>query len=227
MEVLPRVETVPLWTLAVVAIEMVPLVPTQPLALASGLLFGPVEGAFVIWAGYVIAATASLSLARGAGRTIASKVIKEETAEAAGDDEGFQKKWNELQSKLMEGNFAQKVGVITLYRLAPHPFSASNYLFAFTKLSMSPYVIGTMLGMAPWAVFFSTVGATGRTLLSNGEEMAQVFVDLSIELEGPIKTVGDVAIAVGLSFALYAGVNKAREQGRSMRERGLQGSIDE
>ena len=58
--------------------EMVPLLPTQPLALTSGILFGSFEGALIIWAGNVAAATISFLLAGvGADRlTLFTHVIR-------------------------------------------------------------------------------------------------------------------------------------------------------
>lgn len=144
LETLPRVETIPLWLAILTVSEMVPLLPTQPLALTSGILFGSVEGALIIWVGNVAAATFSFVLAGGVGRKFAEKIIEEETGGAvdvaggddagipADDDEaagGFAEQWRGLQRKLAESNPAKQAGIISLYRVTPHPFSASNYLF--------------------------------------------------------------------------------------------------
>ena len=67
LETLPRIETVPLWLAILIASEMVPLLPTQPLALTSGILFGAWEGGAVVLGANVTAAT-RLPLAGGVGR---------------------------------------------------------------------------------------------------------------------------------------------------------------
>ena len=73
---------------------MVPLLPTQPLALTSGILFGPVEGALIIWLGNVAAATIAFTLAGGVGRTVAQRVIEEEMGgEGKDKEDGVAAKW--------------------------------------------------------------------------------------------------------------------------------------
>jgi hypothetical protein len=44
---------------------------------------------------------------------------------------------------LAPGGPLQQATGIALYRVTPHPFSASNYLFGLTKLKLGPYVAGT------------------------------------------------------------------------------------
>ena len=87
LETLPRVETVPYWLAVLTVSEMVPLLPTQPMALTSGILFGAWEGSAVILAGYVSAATFSYLIAGGVGRSFAEKIIEEETGEKMSFDE--------------------------------------------------------------------------------------------------------------------------------------------
>ena len=205
LETAPRLETVPLWLAILTFSEMVPLLPTQPLALTSGILFGSVEGALIIWGGNVAAATISYLLAGGVGRKLAEKIIEEETGgsidpdvglsfdededgAAAGDsrDSGggggggnsFGAQWNGLQKKLAASDPVKQAGIIGLYRVAPHPFSASNYLFGLTKIKLTPYVVGTAAGMLPWAAVYAVCGAYGRKLLDGGEAIEQVFDDL-------------------------------------------------
>ena len=215
LETAPRLETVPLWLAILTFSEMVPLLPTQPLALTSGILFGSVEGALIIWGGNVAAATFSYLLAGGVGRKFAEKIIEEETGgsidpdvgvsfdedddeddAAAGDSRdgggggsggnSFGAQWNGLQKKLAESDPVRQAGIIGLYRIAPHPFSASNYLFGLTKIRLTPYVVGTAAGMLPWAAVYAACGAYGRNLLDGGEAIEQVFDDLEGLIAGGV-----------------------------------------
>ena len=72
---------------------------------------------------------------------------------------------SKLQRKLGESNGWQQAIIISIYRVAPHPFSASNYLFGLTKIRLTPYVAGTAVGMLPWAGVYAVCGAYGRKLL--------------------------------------------------------------
>lgn len=82
-------------------------------------------------------------------------------AEKKEDDSAFKATWTKLQEKLAESDPVKQAGIITLYRFAPHPFSASNYLFGLTNLRFAPYVAGTGAGMLPWAVLYAVCGASG------------------------------------------------------------------
>lgn len=211
LETLPQAETVPLWFFVLVASEMVPLLPTQPMALTSGIVFGAAEGTAVVLAANVAAATLAFFAARGAGRALAEKVVAEETG--AGDDEAgaFRSQWRELQTRLDAAGPAEQTALIALFRITPHPFSASNYLFGLTQIRASPYVAGTAAGIAPWAALYACVGASGRALLDGGEAIDEVFADLGALVASDVEigeeALSAVAAAVLLLFVarrLYA-----------------------
>lgn len=63
-----------LFVIVVMLFEMVPLFPTQPLSLASGLLFGTGKGALLMLTGVTLAALNAFLLARGVGRPLAQRV---------------------------------------------------------------------------------------------------------------------------------------------------------
>jgi uncharacterized membrane protein YdjX (TVP38/TMEM64 family) len=214
LETLPRLETVPLWLAILTASEMVPLLPTQPLALTSGILFGTWEGAAVVLSANVAAATLSFLLAGGVGRALAEKIIEEETGTGAAEEgaeegaEGFAAKWSRLQDELAASDPARQAAVIALYRLTPHPFSASNYLFGLTKLRLTPYVIGTAVGLVPWAGLYAASGAYGRKLLDSGEAFDQVLADVSAVVRGDVEIAEEGALAVAAALAVVWGVRR-------------------
>jgi uncharacterized membrane protein YdjX (TVP38/TMEM64 family) len=63
--------------------EMVPLFPTQPLALSSGLLFGAKWGAVYQLVAVTLAASNAFLVARTVGRSLAERVIREELGHGA------------------------------------------------------------------------------------------------------------------------------------------------
>ena len=87
LETLPQIETVPLWWAVLTISEMVPLLPTQPMALTSGIAFGAAKGTAVVFAANVAAATLAFLAAKGFGRAVAERVVEEVTG-GGGDEAG-------------------------------------------------------------------------------------------------------------------------------------------
>ena len=79
LETLPQIETIRLWLFVMTLSEMLPLFPSQPAALTSGIVFGAREGAAMVLVANMTAATLAFLAARGAGAALAEKVVKEET----------------------------------------------------------------------------------------------------------------------------------------------------
>lgn len=220
LETLPQVETVPLWFLVLAASEMVPLLPTQPMALTSGIVFGAAEGTAVVLVANVAAATLAFFAARGAGRALAEKIVEEETGAAFdAEDNAFRRQWRELQRRLEKAGPAEQTALIALFRITPHPFSASNYLFGLTNIRATPYVAGTAAGIAPWAALYAFVGAYGRALLDGGEAVDEVFADLSALVESDVEVgeealaaVGGAALLVFVAWRLFQKKDESTER---------------
>mmetsp|Transcript_33830 Transcript_33830/g.87750 ORF Transcript_33830/g.87750 Transcript_33830/m.87750 type:complete len:389 (-) Transcript_33830:216-1382(-) len=193
------------FTAAISLAEMIPLFPTQPFSLAAGLMFGGVKGAGLVLAGNLTAATSAFLLARGVGRSLAEKVIKQEMSEQG---EAGAAKSKSMLSNVEEaiekgGPYAQFVSVLLL-RLTPVvPFSASNYLLGLTPLPFLPFFSATAIGMIPWALLFASLGNAGRKLLNRGEDLGSVLESLGEKAGSYTQT----ALLVGLGIlALGAAV---------------------
>ena len=66
-------------------------------------------------------------------------------------------------------------GKVVVLRLTPVvPFAVSNYVLGLTELGVFPFVVGTTVGMLPWAMFYVVLGASGRGLLRGGEDPSQI-----------------------------------------------------
>lgn len=221
LETLPQIETIPLWLFVMTLSEMLPLFPSQPAALTSGIVFGAKEGAAMVVAANMTAATLAFLAARGAGRALAEKVVKEETGgggedeTAGGDAENtFSRKWSELRSNLADAPPTRQATLIALYRLTPHPFSASNYLFgAVGEVRLAPYFVGTLVGAIPYAILYAGAGAYGRTLLDGGEALETVFADVRAVVESDLEIGEAGALAVGAAVgAAYLARRLARRR---------------
>ena len=193
---------------AVILCECIPLFPTTPLSLASGILFGAQKGAICILGGTTIASILAFSIARGIGRPLAEKIIN---AEMSGDEDDHeqtvvQKKLEEVQHAIERGTFLQQAGAVLALRLTPIvPFSASNYVLGLSPLPLAPYLTGTFIGMSFWSVVYASLGGASRVLLSKGVDPDVLLGDL-LEATGSIT--GKAGIAVGLcaiaALAVYA-----------------------
>ena len=203
LENAPKFQTVPLWLAVMVASELLPLFPSQPAALTSGIVFGAVEGAAMVLFANTAAATLAFFAARGAGRAAAENNIAADIIDDESTGNAFQRKWSEFQSKLANADPLTQTSLIALYRLTPHPFSASNYLFGLTKVKVAPYVVGTGIGMAPYAALYACIGAYGRTLLDNGEAVDKVFEDFGVVVGKDVEMGEEGLLAAGL-FVLFA-----------------------
>lgn len=93
--------------------ECIPLFPTQPLLLASGLLFGTRTGALCILAANFLAGTATFFIARGVGRPWAERLMGADTTSP------LAQRAQQLRAVIERGRFWQQAGTILLLRMTP------------------------------------------------------------------------------------------------------------
>ncbi len=197
------------FVLSVVLCECIPLFPTTPLSLASGILFGPQKGALLILGGTTIASVIAFSISRGFGRPIAERII---SAEMASHDEEdgpsvIQQKLQEIEGVIERGSFWQQAGSVLAMRLTPViPFSASNYLLGLTPLPVAPYLAGTLVGMSFWSVVYASLGGASRAVLRAGVDPDQLLAEL-LETTGNVTSKAGVAAFLGVMIvgAVYFG----------------------
>src|SRR5204863_6292011 len=59
-------------------------------------------------------------------------------------------KWEAVRVAMLGAGFWKAFGIITLIRLPPtSPFAAANFIMGTTRAPMIPYLLGTLIGMAP------------------------------------------------------------------------------
>lgn len=211
----------------VMTLEMVPLLPTQPLSLASGLLFGPFKGALVMLVGVTLAANNAFWISRGVGRKLAENIIKMETTD---DDEELSStsggkakkpsavalKIKEVEAAIEEGGPLQQLLAVMFLRLTPIvPFSASNYVLGLSPVLYTSYIGGTIIGMSAWSLIYASLGAGARKLLDRGVDVPTLFADLAEKAGAYSSTALKLTLIVGLVLgAVFVG-KRAREGGAS------------
>lgn len=201
-----------LFVVTVSVAEMVPLFPTQPLSIASGLLFGPVQGALCMLLGVTLAAVNAFTISRGVGKKLAERVISAEM----GENNAVQQKIAEVTEVIEEGGFWQQLTAIALLRLTPIvPFSASNYVLGLTPVQPLAFVGGTVVGMTVWSILYASLGGTSRVLLEGGADLENLLAEVSEKAGSYTKTVlivGAVLAVGALAFSfLFKGEDSMDE----------------
>ncbi|KAI3435539.1 hypothetical protein D9Q98_001604 [Chlorella vulgaris] len=208
---------------ATVAIaESIPLFPTQPLSLASGLLFGAQKGSLCMLTGTTLAALLAFQIARGIGRPLAERILNHEMSEGSESEEEagaaaptslVQQKLAEVQAVIEQGSFWQQAGAVLLLRMTPVlPFSASNYLLGLSPMPLGPYLVGSVTGMAFWAVFYASLGGASRSLLLRGVDSDVLLADLLTKAGAYTQELAIGGAVLGGGVLLYLGAGVVREQ---------------
>ncbi|CAN5802829.1 hypothetical protein BH11PLA1_BH11PLA1_13810 [soil metagenome] len=125
---------------------------TLAFALAAGLAFLPTYAASILggWAlGFALGFPAALVGFTG-GALIGFGVARLAARERVERILAAQPRWRAVRDALVRGGFLRSTAIITLVRLPPtSPFAIGNLVMASVKAPLGPFIIGTILGMAP------------------------------------------------------------------------------
>ena len=115
--------------------------PSAPVTMAGGFLFGPVVGTVV----NILAATAGACLTFFIGRFLGRETVQ---------------RLLPARLQTLDGHLAERgAWVILSLRLVPLvPFNGLNYGAGLTRVSFRDYLIGTAIGITPGATLFTLVG---------------------------------------------------------------------
>lgn len=119
-------------------------VPSAPLALAAGAVYGHTWGTIYAVVGAEIGALVAFGLARALGRPFVSRVLSGRLLdEEYGDDRS---QW-------------VLAGSVLVARLFPFiSFDAVSYLAGLTRLRLSLFAVATLVGMIPMTFLFAHLG---------------------------------------------------------------------
>jgi uncharacterized membrane protein YdjX (TVP38/TMEM64 family)/rhodanese-related sulfurtransferase len=146
------------------AFATVLFVPGSVFGLAGGMLFGPLWGTLWNVVGGTLGATIAFLVAR--------YVAGEWTAKTTG---------GRLKS-IVEGAEAEGWRFVALTRLVPIvPFNLLNYALGLTRISLSQYVLATLVCMIPGAAAYSWLGHAGRAAMAgHGDAVRYARVGLGL-----------------------------------------------
>lgn len=125
--------------------------PSEIIALANGMVFGPFWGSVVTWVGAMLGATSTFGLVRLLGRPFIDRMLSQSQLQRLSD-------WSSRQ-----GGIALLIG-----RLIPVvAFNLLNYAAAMTHISWWTYIWATGLGILPLTILLNVFGASILTLTTS------------------------------------------------------------
>jgi uncharacterized membrane protein YdjX (TVP38/TMEM64 family) len=135
---------------AIYIVATLALLPSAPINIAAGALYGLAWGVGVVMASSLAAALIAFLIAR---HLLSDRIRRHYTRKgtpAAIDRALRSEGWR----------------AVALLRLSPVvPFAAKNYLFGVSRVHVRDYLIGTALGKLPGTIILTALGTTGRAAM--------------------------------------------------------------
>ncbi len=140
----------PIIYILIYAIATICILPSTPLNLSGGAIFGSVWG--TVWTS--IAAILAAVLSFGFSRTIGRNLVEQRLAG----------QWQSIDREMQQGGFFYMFAI----RLLPLiPYGMVNFAAGLTSIKFRDYFFGTLLGTVPGILPFVMMGA-GLTALKQG-----------------------------------------------------------
>ena len=148
------------------------LMNTWAQAVVGGWAFKHVLGSTAAVAGYTGAAIIGYLIARKASGDRVVEIIEERP------------KWRAVYDTLLQSGFGKTLLIVTLIRTAPSsPFALTNLVLAATRVGPLPYLLGTIIGMAPRTIVAACIGANLSELdLANTKETWMVIAGIVLSV---------------------------------------------
>jgi uncharacterized membrane protein YdjX (TVP38/TMEM64 family) len=135
-----------LFALFVVQCVVAPL-PSEPIMMAAGFVYGPGAGLALAWLGVVAGALACFILARALGRPFAERFITRERLDA-------------IDTYVTARGLAATFGTVLALRLFAFPsFDVVSYACGLARFPLRWFLLATALGAVPKAFAFTYAGA--------------------------------------------------------------------
>lgn len=188
--------------IAVALSDSIPLVPTQPISIIAGALFGLKVGLPAVISGQALATTFAFLFGRYVLANSDWNVFDQAEEEGA-DRSKLAKVLDELTSGLNSGDAKTVFWTIFLARQSPVlPFSVGNYFVgAATQAPILPALFGTLLGCLPLNIVWVGAGAGGMAAVDAIKENGALAEGL--EAVGLIVTLGLVAAVARVVLKVY------------------------
>jgi uncharacterized membrane protein YdjX (TVP38/TMEM64 family) len=156
----------PLIYIILYCISTIFLMPSTPLNLMGGILFGAIWG--TLWTSVAALIIAFICFAMT--REFAQAWVSQRLAHYLG--EPLAEQWRSLNTEIQEGGIAY---LFALRLLPILPYGLVNFGAGLTAISYRDYIIGTALGTVPGIFPFVWLGSLGLHALSTGEILPVLF----------------------------------------------------
>ena len=141
----------PVLYIFIYSIATICLLPSTPLNLSGGAIFGAVWGTVWTSSAAILAAVLAFGFSRTIGRSLVERKL-------AG-------KWESIDREMQQGGFFYMFAI----RLLPLiPYGIVNFAAGLTSIKFRDYLLGTLLGTVPGILPFVMMGA-GLTALKQGD----------------------------------------------------------
>jgi uncharacterized membrane protein YdjX (TVP38/TMEM64 family) len=138
------------------------MLPTYAQAILGGWCFGFALGLPAALAGFGGASVIGYIIARTVSRHRVEDVIESNAKSRA------------VRDALIGRGFLKTFGIVTLLRLPPNsPFALTNLVMASAGVRIAPYVLGTMVGMAPRTALAVYLGSGVQVLTADTVNIAK------------------------------------------------------
>lgn len=159
----------------------VSFIPTLPLNLAAGFLWGTFLGTILTLTGAGLGAIVSFYLSRYFFKDKVSKLFKG-------------KIWNYVDLELSKKQWQ----IVAFTRLNPiFPFGPTSWFFGITKITMKNYIWPTIICIMPAASAFSAIGSSLESFILTGDEQ-KLYTNVLIA-SGLVT----VLICIKIGFKIY------------------------
>jgi uncharacterized membrane protein YdjX (TVP38/TMEM64 family) len=122
--------------------------PSEPVMMAAGYVYGPGPGFALSWLGVVVGAAACFGLARAFGRPLVTRFVSHERLDAVDEFVGAR------------GARVTFAAVLALRVLSFHSFDVLSYACGLVCFPFRWFLIATAVGVVPKAFAFTYLGAT-------------------------------------------------------------------
>lgn len=137
-------------------------IPAIPITVAGGVCFGIIWGTVLSVFAATLGAIAAFGLTRSYLRGWVQKKIGHHHA----------------LIRFNRATLNSPFKFVLFVRLAPvFPFNLSNLLFGLTPIGYKPYIIGTLLGIIPGTLAYTSLGVTGKYAIEQGHQLS-IFLSL-------------------------------------------------
>jgi uncharacterized membrane protein YdjX (TVP38/TMEM64 family) len=141
----------PLCYVGLYAIATLMLLPSTPLNISGGVLFGPWLGTLWTSVGAIAAAAIAFVFSRTLGRPVMEKKL-------AG-------RWEKMDTEIKRGGLFYMFAI----RLVPvMPYGIVNFAAGLTGIRFRDYLVGTTVGTIPSVLPFVLIGSSGLNAWSTG-----------------------------------------------------------